>query len=583
MRRIVLSIALNVSSILAPCMAALYIIQQLESDPSDMRILPLTIYTLVFPLLRLLRPKLAFNTTAVLFLAALLGLAFILQVRTGLNFSTAAIQIWILLFAGLVFGARAVIAATIISLFFFTVAAAAVFNNWVQPIGTNFWSQYDPLVWLRSGILLAVFGITSASAVASTITRLDKESKELRASLDRETAQRKALELAATEKAKIRETLAEAQRVEALGRLASGVAHDFNNSLTIITNSAEIAQLQKDNPEELQRFLFLIKKTALEAAKMTSSLLAIGRKDPSKKETACISQIIEKLNENLLRLLPEDIRLIINASPAGSVYIDTNQFERSILNLVINAKDAIKQDGEIEVGCSLVESDKSAAGNSIQEVLVYVKDNGVGMAAEVRDRIFEPFFTTKKSGSGVGLGMALLKSLVNEAQGRIEIKSELGMGTTVSIYLPISDADVTQKLLENASIDQPLLCPFNARILLVEDNPDVLATCSETLARNGHKITTAANGDDALEIVLNQELQFDLLCIDGVIPGVSSGEIINQVQLLRPTTRIVVCSGYIEEELVLRGIRAGELAYIAKPYSNEHFLNLISQELTKNL
>jgi CheY-like chemotaxis protein len=118
--------------------------------------------------------------------------------------------------------------------------------------------------------------------------------------------------------------------------------------------------------------------------------------------------------------------------------------------------------------------------------------------------------------------------------------------------------------------------------LLIEDNPDVLATSLETLESSGYKVTTAANGDDALQIVLNSALQFDLMCIDGVIPGVSSGEIINQVQSLRPATRIVVCSGYIEEELVMRGIRAGELAYISKPYSSEVFLKIISQELLQD-
>ncbi len=581
MRRIVLTIALNVSSILAPCMAALYVGQRLDADPSVVRMLPIALYTLVFPVIKLLQPKLTINTAACLFLAALLGLCFILQIRSGLNFSTAAIQIWILLFSGLVFGARAVIAATIISLFLFALAAAAIFNNWVPPIDTTFWTQDDPLIWIRAGILLAVFGITSAYAVATTITRLDKESKQLKASLNREMDQRKALELAESEQRKIRETLAEAQRVEALGRLASGVAHDFNNSLTIITNSAEIAQLQKDNPETLQRSIELIKKTALEAAKMTNSLLAFGRKDPSKKELVSPQEIIDQLSENLLRLLPEDIELVINTSHAGNVYIDSSQFERAILNLVVNAKDAIKQNGIIEVGCRLAVPISEDAAQHQQFVLIFVKDNGMGMTDEIKNRIFEPFFTTKKHGTGVGLGMALLQSLVTEAQGKIEIDSELGLGTTISIFLPIDQTQITQKSAKILTQNQADLSAISARILMVEDNPDVLSTSSDTLARNGHQITTATNGDEALKLVLDPTFEFDLLCIDGVIPGVSSGEIISQVQLIRPTTGIVVCSGYIEEELVLRGIRAGELAYIGKPYTSEDFLKTINQELQK--
>jgi signal transduction histidine kinase/CheY-like chemotaxis protein len=583
MRRAVLAIGLNVAAILTPSMAALFIVQRADWEGGGPFIVPYTLYTLVFPLLWLLRKKIPFDTLALVFLAALMGLGFLLQLRGGLNFSIASIQLWVLLLSGLVFGASAVLLTTAISLLGFALSGAAILNNWVPPLETTFWNPDDPMVWLRGGILLAIFGLTSATAVASTISRLDKESTQLRASLDKQTAQNKALALAEKERSKIRDTLAEAQRLEALGRLASGVAHDFNNSLTIITNSAEIAQLQIGNPEKLQRSLFLIKNTALEAAKMTSSLLAFGRKQPSKKEVIPVQETLKTLSENLTRLLPGDIQLRINALPAGNVFMDRSQLERAVLNLVVNAKDAIEQGGVIEVGCELTQRIELGSEHLSAHALVYVADNGLGMTNEVKDRIFEPFFTTKKSGPGIGLGMALLQSLVNESAGHVEIESEPGMGTTVSICLPNCSAEVKSKL-------RPTPTPTNkippasahARLLLIEDNPDVLATSLETLESSGYKVTTAANGDDALQIVLNSALQFDLMCIDGVIPGVSSGEIINQVQSLRPATRIVVCSGYIEEELVMRGIRAGELAYISKPYSSEVFLKIISQELLQD-
>ena len=203
MRRAVLSIALNVSSLLAPSMATLYVVQRVSWDDMLFSVLPYALYTLVFPILWLLRNKLPFNTLASVFLATLLGLGFLLQIRGGLNFSTASIQLWVLLFSGLMFGARAAILATAASLIGFVIAGAAILNNWVPPVETSFWSQDDPMVWLRAGILLAIFGLTSATAVAKTIARLDNESKKLRASLERETAQNRALELAEKEQSKI--------------------------------------------------------------------------------------------------------------------------------------------------------------------------------------------------------------------------------------------------------------------------------------------------------------------------------------------------------------------------------------------
>jgi signal transduction histidine kinase/ActR/RegA family two-component response regulator len=582
MRRTILALGLNAAAILTPAIAVVFITQRIETNTDWPTALPYILYTLVFPLLWLLQQRLSFNATAAVFIAALLGLGFIVQIRGGLNFSTAAIQVWILLLSGLLFGPRAVLLTTTISLLGFALSGVAILNNWVPPTVDSFWSQDDPLVWLRSGILLAVFGITSATAVATTISRMDNESVQLRASLERESAQNRALALAEKEQESIRNTLAEAQRVEALGRLASGVAHDFNNSLTIITNSAEIAQLQMDNPEKLHRSLYLIKNTALEAAKMTNSLLAFGRKEPSKKELIPVQETIARLSENLTRLLPEDITLKINALPAGHIFIDRSQLERAILNLVVNAKDAIEQDGVIEVGCELKQHTKESHEQLSDHAWLYIKDNGAGMTNEVRDRIFEPFFTTKKSGSGIGLGMALLQSLVDEAQGHIEVESEPGRGTLISMYLPTaSSANDIPNAKPAASASELALTSANAHLLLVEDNPDVLATSLETLESKGYRVTTAANGDDALQLVLNPKLEFDLMCIDGVIPGVSSGEIINRMQALHPATRIVVCSGYIEEELILRGIRAGELAYISKPYSSEVFLKIINEELIR--
>ena len=210
---------------------------------------------------------------------------------------------------------------------------------------------------------------------------------------------------------------------------------------------------------------------------------------------------------------------------------------------------------------------------------IWVKDNGSGMTDEVKARAFEPFYTTKSVGKGTGMGMAIMQGVVQEANGDIKIESSVGAGTTVFLRIPQVDQRVTQDPAKSVGTRKHGIAGRTASILIVEDNPGVLTVTAETIEGAGYTVSLAADGDSALELLKDNGAQFDLLCIDGIIPGASSAEVIEFVQRNFPETRIIVCSGYVEEELLIRGIQTGDLAYVKKPYASSELLGCISDEL----
>jgi len=575
----ILRSAIRIVAIGAPLVSIVIVVNSYLEDHLNLRTVLLGIFTLVFPLLWAIQDWLSQSRRASIFLGLMLLMSFLLQARGGLTFTHASLVLWILLLAGLIFGLRGVLLALSISLASMGVAGYLLVSGIAPPIEVWMWAHDNPEYWIRAAIVLALFGGTSASAVVYIVQRLDKETQNLRASLGREKQQRIELEKTKLEKENAIRALADAQRVEALGRLASGVAHDFNNSLTIITGSAEIAQLESDLPDKVASSLNAIKRASLQAADMTRSLLAFGRKDPTKLEHVEVGELLNSMAESLCRLLPEDIRLRISDVTQAVVQIDRGELERALLNLVINAKDSIERQGEIIVGCRSIEVTEDSTNKPGTYVEIWVKDNGRGMTDEVKAKVFEPFYTTKPVGKGTGMGMAILHGVIKEARGDIKIESSVGAGTSVSLYIPQVDKPIAKDPTKSAANDFHGKSGRNVSILIVEDNPDVLTVTAKTIENAGYTVSQAADGDSALKLIEESKVQFDLLCIDGVIPGTSSAKVIEFVQRNYQDTRVIVCSGYIEEELLLRGIRTGELAYVKKPYLSSELLGCIRDEL----
>lgn len=578
----VVSKVLAIGAIAAPLASALILAQAIITSALTPTTLAMCVYTFAFPLLWFFGRERNYRKVGSVFIGLLLLMTFLVQIRSGPYTSQAPLQLMSLILSGLIFGIRGVWVTLAIYLGMFALAGVLLLNQIVPADAALFFDPKSPIVWIRSAAIMILFGGGSAWAVVYTITKLQKETTKLRETLVREQTQLENLARAEKDKQEALQAVADAQRVEVLGRLASGVAHDFNNSLTVIMTSTEMAQRDPDLSPRVIKMLASIKKASLQAAEMTQSLLALGRKDPSRLITIAADSILSGMHDAITRLLPEDIHFSIAESTAALISVDRVQLERAVLNMVINARDAIRAQGEITVGCRQVKLMREVSGLSEGSYIQYwVKDNGQGISADVLEHIFEPFFTTKAIGEGTGMGMALLRSFALEFKGKVEIDSTVGVGTKIFLYLPEATAGIhTAEKAKTRTYVTSVGAEYT--ILVVEDNLDVLNTTSDTLILAGFKVLKAIDGDAALSIINNQAMPMDLLCIDGIIPGTSSAEVIQFVQEHYPAIKIVVCSGYIEEELILRGIRTGDLAYVRKPYLIDELLDCINVQLALN-
>jgi len=307
----IIDLALKLSAVFFPLLAAIIIVQVALRDSVNLITFALSLYCLSFPLLWLLRKKLTLNVRGITFLGLLMLAAFMVQLRGGLTASPAALQIIVLLLSGLIFGTKGLLVSLALSLLSFALAALLVTNNLVPPVSDAMWNPQLVDTWIRSGFILAVFGGAAALFVIHAFSRLEKETTRLQESLQREKSQRIELERVEREKELAQQALIEAQRIEALGRLASGVAHDFNNSLTIITGAAEIADMDPNLPPGAKKALSTIKNAAFKSADLTRSLMVLGRKDPTQLEVIRTDQLIFDIKDSLERLIPEDISFTI--------------------------------------------------------------------------------------------------------------------------------------------------------------------------------------------------------------------------------------------------------------------------------
>jgi len=249
------------------------------------------------------------------------------------------------------------------------------------------------------------------------------------------------------------------------------------------------------------------------------------------------------------------------------------------LKIWLNAKDAVDNGGKISISCTLEEieiAQKKLPQGTYAKISVC--DNGHGISDEVKDFVFEPFYTTKAASRGMGMGLSLVRSFIAEAKGDVKIDTVKGSGTAVSIFIPVTKQKETlRNIRQQADFEPPN--GENFKVLVVEDNQEVLNTISATLSGAGFEVMEANDGTHALSLLENNEDSLDLLCIDGIIPGATSSTVIAKMQSDHPDSRIVVCSGYVEEELVLRGIEKGEFAFIRKPFQKSDLLGCIRQEL----
>lgn len=567
--------AIRISSWAAPISSVLLLISFQVNNDANLIGWVLFALSLLFPILLLIKDRLNLKIKGSIYLGLMLFLGVLALFRGSIGIVQASLQLWILLFAGLIFGVRGILVTLLINLIGLAIVGYAMTTGLVPPIPESFWNPVLPNVWIRSGVTLALFGSSSAIAVAIIVNQLEQETIKLRQSLAREQDQRLALEAVERDYLQAQNDLADAQRVEALGKMASGVAHDFNNSLTIIMGSAEIAQLDPSNTAQVDKSLKSIVRASTNAAELTRSLLSFGRKDPTRKVIVEVKSFIAALAESLSRLLPEDIELRISDAESANILVDKTGLEQALFNLVANSKDAIVGAGQISIGSKCLTLDNNQGELTPGKyVVISVSDDGAGIQQDMKSRVFEPYFSTKKISNGKGMGLALLQSLIMDTEGHIQLESEYGHGTTISLFIPIAQPE--EKVAALPSVNELMQVDTKElSILLVEDNAEVLATTADTLSNTGFKIFQCADGNAALTAIAEEGSKFDLLCVDGVIPGASSAQVIESFKNKHPNSPIIVCSGYIEEELIVRGIKTGGLGYVRKPYRSQELISTI--------
>lgn len=372
-----------------------------------------------------------------------------------------------------------------------------------------------------------------------------------------------------TERRQLEAELLQSQKMESIGRLAGGVAHDFNNMLTAIGGYADLAIEGLPLGDELRGDLEEIQKATARAANLTHQLLAFARKQLIEPKVLNLNDLILDMNKLLRRLIGENIELIsVPAPDLGRVHVDLGQIEQVLVNLAVNARDAMPHGGmltietaNITLGEGTIQHAQVAGG---PYVLLAVSDNGMGMSAEVRQHLFEPFFTTKPVGQGTGLGLATCYGIVKRHGGYIWPYSEVGQGTTIKIYLPrVEDpAEARGRAMQD---DQPR--HGTEVVLLIEDDQAVRALAARVLRAQGYTVLDAADGEHALQVALAYAGQIALLLTDVVMPRMSGKELAAQLAVLRPTIKVVYMSGYTDNTLFHQGQLEAAVEFLHKPFT----------------
>lgn len=373
--------------------------------------------------------------------------------------------------------------------------------------------------------------------------------------------------------------LQQSQKLEAIGQLAGGVAHDFNNLLTAITGYSDLSLRRLEEEHPIRRNLEEIKKASDRAASLTRQLLAFSRKQILEPKVLDLNLVVKDMYKMLRRLIGEDINLATNAaSDLGRVKADPGQVEQILMNLVVNARDAMPHGGKITIETANVTLDENYTFNHVQVrtgdyVMLAINDTGSGMDKETQTHIFEPFFTTKESGKGTGLGLSTVYGIVKQSGGYIWVYSEEGKGTSFKVYLP--------RLFGTSRPDKPkaLTAPLDLRghetILLVEDEEIVRRMTRLTLEASGYRVLEAAVGEEALLLFYQHAKEIDLMLTDVIMPGMSGRVLAERIAMLCPELPVLYMSGYTDDAIVRHGLLGDQLEFIQKPYTPEALLRKV--------
>ena len=409
----------------------------------------------------------------------------------------------------------------------------------------------------------------SQEALAQAAQKLEQEvdarTRELREALAR-------LEAEAEERARAEEALRQAQKMEAVGQLTGGIAHDFNNMLTGIIGAIDILKrrIATGRLDDLDRFMDAASTSAQRAAGLTARLLAFSRRQSLDSRPTDVGKLIHSLEDLLRRTMSESIEVeILSSSPLSPALVDANQLESAIINLAINARDAMPDGGRLTLSCEEVELDEECFARNPgispgRYIMVGVSDTGVGIDGDTLDKVFDPFFTTKPIGQGTGLGLSMVYGFAKQSNGLVRIDSQVGEGTKVTIFLPVADLQPHEEPAESAAIHHG----DGQSVLLVEDDESVRLLVRDVLEELGYKATEAADGQQAVRI-LESGRRFDLMISDVGLPGMNGRQLAEIAREHLPDLPVLFVTGYAEGAAVRGGFLSDNMQMITKPFQIE--------------
>ncbi|WP_338030243.1 PAS domain-containing protein [Fimbriiglobus ruber] len=384
-----------------------------------------------------------------------------------------------------------------------------------------------------------------------------------------------------TERRSLEEQFRQAQKMEAVGQLAGGVAHDFNNLLSIITGYSEIILSKAGKDDPIRAFVKEISEASARAASLTRQLLAFSRKTVLEPKVLDLNEVVRETGKMLRRLIGEDILFTNVLDPMISrVKVDPDQLGQMLMNLTVNARDAMPRGGSLTIETRPVELDQEYARlhsdvRPGKYTMLAVSDTGTGMPPDVKERIFEPFFTTKGVGTGTGLGLAVVMGIVKQSGGHVAVYSEVNRGTAFKLYFPAVE-DQASRATARSDVGS---VRGAETVLVVEDEDGVRTLVLLILQTHGYKVLAATDGKDALRVVERHQGAIDLLLTDVVMPGMGGREVAQTLQLRFPQMKVLYTSGYTDDAVVRHGILQEETAFLQKPYSLQSLANKVRQVL----
>ncbi|MFN2637121.1 MAG: PAS domain S-box protein [Gemmatimonadaceae bacterium] len=387
-----------------------------------------------------------------------------------------------------------------------------------------------------------------------------------------------------SERRNLEEQFRQSQKMDAVGRLAGGIAHDFNNLLTVIRLNTEMILDGFDPTDPRSEDVRQIRNAAERASSLTKQLLAFSRKQILQPRVLDLNTVVTNLTPMLCRLIGEDISITSTCSARGYVVADLGQLEQALVNLVVNARDAMPQGGRISIETKNTDLDDHYTSEHSpvvpgRYVMLAVGDTGIGMSRDTREHAFDPFFTTKEAGKGTGLGLATVYGIVKQSGGYVWIYSEPGLGTTLKLYFPEVSAAAAFTTSQEAALVVQAVARGSETILLVEDEDAVRGLTSRILQRQGYRVLAAQHGREAMEIATKEEGVIHLVLTDIVMPGMDGRGLVERLAGIRPSIKSLYMSGYTDDDIIRRGLVEPSKSFLQKPFTSDGLLQTVRKVL----